>query len=542
MDQEGRQRLIKKLSSAIKKAKGLGVIGLKYSPQNKQDAFYNIWLQKMQFAISAKLKAPAAITFNHHKNKFVLFINPLMAWAFIQAAWEYKGNSGEPDEEFTASIFRGFIKHEILHGALKHVFLSKRRTNHELSNICQDAIINLMVEEMDKHVPNDSIEAHLGLAPFEIEALIKGVKGWKLYAEKKDPAWEDLYDFYIERMPPQPESNDEEDENQGGGSGEGQEGTGQNGDHEGKSKGKGQSSKNDEGGDQDKKEDSGGGQGNDKEGQPTPEDVEEITDEIRKQLQEFGELDEEDVSADIEEQAVKGQGVRPDAESAAQEKMNEMNKEAINELQHGKLKGDKHFDWLLKILIKVTKKRINWRKLLKKAVVKWFGEYSDKRYSYKRPNRRIPQFMGVKQKPSAVKMLVLIDTSGSVSDKLLKIFLEETINLIRINNIDAKIFSYDVTTNEIPMRAAKAGRITITGRGGTSVEAALKEVQQKYPKLFNKKNMLLIFTDTYDDFPDEKYHSIFKHKILVSTEVVDNVFVSKAKSHGFKHIIISEKE
>ena len=85
---------------------------------------------------------------------------------------------------------------------------------------------------------------------------------------------------------------------------------------------------------------------------------------------------------------------------------------------------------------------------------------------------------------------ILIDTSGSVNDELVKSFLRECKNIlnetkIKIGCFDTKFYGFHEIKN-----ISDIDNFNIEGRGGTNFEIAVNSFS-------NKKNLKIIFTDGY---------------------------------------------
>lgn len=157
---------------------------------------------------------------------------------------------------------------------------------------------------------------------------------------------------------------------------------------------------------------------------------------------------------------------------------------------------------------KLLQGRVNWKQLLKNFIVGSTVVKTD----WSRPSRRLsggsffhPRKYAVKDELQAV---VAIDTSGSISDAVLKTFLSEIINIIKTyrgNKIkmtvllwDTKVAdAFDVDTSKMNVSQITTGlmKMKATG-GGTDISCIQKYLEKKNPGE-PIKGGLLVFTDGY---------------------------------------------
>lgn len=146
------------------------------------------------------------------------------------------------------------------------------------------------------------------------------------------------------------------------------------------------------------------------------------------------------------------------------------------------------------IKIEYKEKLPNYRKLMEYLKNKIAG--SEKKYTRTRPNRRYGFLqMGCIDKPRRPsKLLIFVDSSGSVDNVMLKNFFE-TIKYIFMKEkfiIDLFFFDIDLKT-EKPQRLKKSDlqNFTVIGRGGTSFDCIFEYLKS------NGKNYdgVIIFTD-----------------------------------------------
>lgn len=129
----------------------------------------------------------------------------------------------------------------------------------------------------------------------------------------------------------------------------------------------------------------------------------------------------------------------------------------------------------------------NWKKYFRRLVGNSIITYIAKtRY---KPSKRFEDSPGLKlkQKP---KILVAVDTSGSISDKDLSEFFAEIYNIHK-TGIEITVIEFDTTIQHI-FKFTKKPDITISGRGGTDCLEVLQ-----YYKQHKEFSSCVIFTDGF---------------------------------------------
>lgn len=154
---------------------------------------------------------------------------------------------------------------------------------------------------------------------------------------------------------------------------------------------------------------------------------------------------------------------------------------------------------LVKILIEP---KVDWRALL----AEFLTRQCEPDYDWRRPSKRyvpmgiyIPSVMPTHQQGS---IAVAVDTSGSISDEELSLFLSELSHLIaqafisevHFYQCDADIQDYKVLTKaDLPLEGK------VTGRGGTDFTPVFEHIKANSIQI----DALIYFTDLYGPWPDE---------------------------------------
>lgn len=162
-------------------------------------------------------------------------------------------------------------------------------------------------------------------------------------------------------------------------------------------------------------------------------------------------------------------------DSLAKQKIVQLRKEAANQIGKyaGSLPGN-----LVDQIIAANRSVVDWRNLLRKFVQ--LSLFKDLTTTRKKLNKRFGLMSpGFKKNPAA-KMAVIIDTSGSVSDNMLKQFSAEINNIIPYAGSVREI-QFDTQVNIDREVTNKITTWTIGGRGGTNITPAIELInKQKY--------------------------------------------------------------
>lgn len=114
----------------------------------------------------------------------------------------------------------------------------------------------------------------------------------------------------------------------------------------------------------------------------------------------------------------------------------------------------------------------------------------------KRPDRRYGwPYPGKKRQPSE-RILVAVDTSGSISENDLAQFLSEINALAEIQDIDLVLFDAAIQLGPIPFSRKKC-RFEFSGRGGTDFTDVLTLAQNR------RYNTVIILTDGFAETPEK---------------------------------------
>jgi predicted metal-dependent peptidase len=173
---------------------------------------------------------------------------------------------------------------------------------------------------------------------------------------------------------------------------------------------------------------------------------------------------------------------------------------------------------LQRLIEELLKPIVDWRRILRTALTKGIGR--NVKRTWARPSRKISDLYPGKETLKLNKVVVLIDTSGSIGENELKRFVSEVYGILRETS-KVVVIPWDATVYDpIELRGMndiQKLKTSIKGGGGTMIYPALKLVDQK----FSDYDMFIIFSDWYigDISTDEVQNILRKYakKIIAFT-------------------------
>jgi predicted metal-dependent peptidase len=457
--------------SVFDKAKELGVSTFKFGNSLIEETIFNFLLQKVELIVDTQHNITAYVTIRG--NNMVLVINPEYLYEMLEDILET-----EPAETQLLAFYRGILKHELLHCALNHLIRDPKRSNEKLANIVMDALINREIQEFKYlNIPRVTPE-ELILVGTNEGLLFPSEKGEKL-------TWEQYYDFLAQLL----EENEEEENEEGN----------------------------------EEKEDKKGNKGNEGEDVESGEDSGDSTGKLKN-------------VADFQGQTQKHSGTitEGDLKQIPENEVNPMMDETLRQISEAieeaiKTRGSGFLKSLYKIKVQRNKPVVNWDKTLRRFVQHGNGILS-KDYSFKRRDRRTDLPPGAKYILKGSKIYILIDSSGSVSDRNLQKFGSEIYRLVKNYQMEYKIWTYTTEISEpVDIRQLKRGNLEITQRGGTDLRNALKELKETNKEM---PDMWVVLTDGYDDVPSPKE---FGKKRVMYIFTSEHSSASKTEAANYKY-------
>ena len=172
----------------------------------------------------------------------------------------------------------------------------------------------------------------------------------------------------------------------------------------------------------------------------------------------------------------------------------ELIREKINQISRrekvwGSLPGD-----IQSMILSAHSHEITWQRHLKH----YLGELISfmKQSTFKRPNKRFGYPYSGRKKKGIDRKLVAIDTSYSVSDSSLSIFLSEINHLAIVQPVDLILFDHKIQTKILPFNK-KHVRFDFKGRGGTAFTPVFKLAEER------RYRSLIILTDGQAECPPD---------------------------------------
>lgn len=175
--------------------------------------------------------------------------------------------------------------------------------------------------------------------------------------------------------------------------------------------------------------------------------------------------------------------------------------ELINKVKNFSKSDSKLQEQLNNIIEKITKQKVCWKKLL----TKYMTELSTQSRSFKKINRRfigspfiLPSKVG-NNKLTHVNFYV--DTSGSISDKEIKVFNSEIFNIKNLFNpktLSVICFDTQIRSEKVIKDTDNPKYFDVYGRGGTCLKPVFEHIKQQSPAVS------VIFTDLYVDHIPKK--------------------------------------
>lgn len=181
-----------------------------------------------------------------------------------------------------------------------------------------------------------------------------------------------------------------------------------------------------------------------------------------------------------------------DAEGKGQNEVEKRWSEKISEtLISAKMAGLLPAGWE-RLVNELLKPEINWRRLLLTTLTKGMGTKVKRTWS--RPSRKFPFAYPGKETLKMNRVLVLVDTSGSIGEKELKRFVSEVYGILR-ENAEVIVIPWDATAYEPIVLKSRRDieklKTGLKGGGGTCILPALRLVDEK----FGNADMVVIFSD-----------------------------------------------
>lgn len=131
-----------------------------------------------------------------------------------------------------------------------------------------------------------------------------------------------------------------------------------------------------------------------------------------------------------------------------------------------------------------------------------FPNLKEFKRTYSRTNKKYKLYQGRRKKKNLGSIYVLLDTSGSVSDKMLSSFFAILLKFLKLG-IEVIVYECDAETKN-SYKLKRKDQFQVKGRGGTSYNETLQEIYSQNPSLVFIMGDGLPF-----DKPEEKSNTIW---------------------------------
>ncbi|MEM3944573.1 MAG: VWA-like domain-containing protein, partial [Thermofilaceae archaeon] len=200
------------------------------------------------------------------------------------------------------------------------------------------------------------------------------------------------------------------------------------------------------------------------------------------------------------EEVKRGTGERPSSEDEAAEEVKRRLIQAVTIARAaGRTPGG-----LERLVEELLAPRVRWEALLRSFLEKGLGRSI--RRTWSRPSRKAPSLPG-KEPLTCKKVVVLVDTSGSISPEELQRFVSEVYAITR-HVSQVTVIPWDAVPYEkiVIRRSSDVKKIKLTGGGGTLLRPALEQAVKE------RADLIVIMSDwQLGDYNDPQLHSLLKN-------------------------------
>lgn len=174
--------------------------------------------------------------------------------------------------------------------------------------------------------------------------------------------------------------------------------------------------------------------------------------------------------------------------------------------EHSRTRGDVP-GWMQRWAKDKLEPKVNWKRQLTAAVRTSINDIQGRTdYSYKKPSRRssaLPDVVMPSMRHPVPKVFVQIDTSGSISDKMLSRAVAETGSVLKSMELrdGVTVLTIDAAVG-FCKKVFRPEQIKLPGGGGTDMGVGIRRVTQM--KRHEQPDILIILTDGYTPWPVNK--------------------------------------
>ena len=141
--------------------------------------------------------------------------------------------------------------------------------------------------------------------------------------------------------------------------------------------------------------------------------------------------------------------------------------------------------------------KVNWQTTLSQ----YLTVYCDRVQTWKRPSKRSSLYLPSWQKTKGLYVVLALDVSGSIPDKLLTEFVNECKSLLSLFQVTGIVCQFDTQIQKIePLSEASSIFSIRYGDGGTSFVPIFDLIEKES---LHEDYLVIIFTDLYGAFPEK---------------------------------------
>jgi len=171
---------------------------------------------------------------------------------------------------------------------------------------------------------------------------------------------------------------------------------------------------------------------------------------------------------------------------------------------HAKLRGSVPAG-IERVFEDLSKPKVNWKTVIKRNVsakIRYDTTYSKPNKKYLCHDLIIPGFYG-----ESMKVICSIDTSGSISQAELELYVSEMVGMARaFDQAEFVILTHDTEVHDcirvMDSNVNKIKNLKIHGGGGTDHRPVFEYINDN--KLKKVSKLLISFTDGYSEFPEQR--------------------------------------
>ena len=432
------------------------------------DAFCGMFLPKMNRVIREDFRAPAAITMINGTPTIIF--NPQLLFILCN---DYKD-------------FKSIVQHEIYHLVFKHLIPSRNYPNHDRTNIAMDTSINQYID-LSENLRKSCCTLESFNKNFNCTAEAK--REFEYYYDLIPDTFNQIDETLKQMLKELNDLKKKKQQMEGGNSSapsdsseDGSNGSGSSGSKDSSSKPSNEGSS----GDDTNNSSSSGSSGN------TIEDIDKAIDDLKKKIKEY--LKEHYILGDV---GNGDEGNNSGLTASEQLTLQELIEGTIEEAKsRGKIPGG--IESMLENLY-FREPIISWQKECRHLIGSIPCPYKT---TMRVKNRRQPNRADLlgRVNDRKIRLLLAVDTSGSVSDDCLSFFFNEIFNLVKDVNAEVYLIQCDAAVNSFEKIKSKkdVSKVKITGRLGTYFTPVFEYIKNEIPKP-ECPNLVVYFTDGFGE-------------------------------------------